>query len=182
MSWITTYMFKSALGSQGFKFITFISSFITRTSIFWPCPKIYHLHWDWNLKIPSIKQLTLLTFTWRKSLWYIQTPPHFWFDGWSTLINLYPCIRKLSSSNNVPWLRCVSNRHIVSVVCIALYAFKREILGKLWTAMLFRFQWQIEKLWPELGLGPGFDLISPHSISKSNFPEKFSEKLARSLK
>ena len=39
-----------------------------------------------------------------------------------------------------------------------------------------------KKLWPELGLGSGFDSISPHNISKSNFPEKFAKKLGRSLK
>ena len=27
--------------------------------------------------------------------------------------------------------------------------------------ILFRFQWQMEKLWFEVGLGPGFSSISP---------------------
>ena len=42
--------------------------------------------------------------------------------------------------------------------------------------MLLRFQWQIEKVSPELGLRPGFDSVSPHNISKSNVPNKFSKK------
>ena len=40
MSWITNYLFKSTLGSQGFKFFAFISCFITRTPTVWPCFKI----------------------------------------------------------------------------------------------------------------------------------------------
>ena len=38
---------------------------------------------------------------------------------------------------------------------------------KLWEVMLFRFQWQIEKLFQELGLGSGFNSISPLSCSKN---------------
>ena len=49
-------------------------------------------------------------------------------------------------------------------VCITLYAFKRETLAeKLWSAMLLRFQWQIEKLLLELGLKATFDSIYPHT-------------------
>ena len=40
MSWITNYLFESTLESQGFKVFVFISCFITRTPIFWPCIKI----------------------------------------------------------------------------------------------------------------------------------------------
>ena len=32
---------------------------------------------------------------------------------------------------------------------------------KLWAEILLKFQWQIEKLCPEIGFGPGFVSISP---------------------
>ena len=32
---------------------------------------------------------------------------------------------------------------------------------KLWAEILFKFQWQIEKLCPAIGFGPGFVSISP---------------------
>ena len=40
---------------------------------------------------------------------------------------------------------------------------------KLCAEMLLRFQWQIEKLWQELGLGPGFGSVSPLRLDKQNF-------------
>ena len=51
---------------------------------------VFHIHWDWNLNIPSSN---LFTFIGRKPLLYIQRPPRLWFDGWSILINLQPGIR-----------------------------------------------------------------------------------------
>ena len=35
--------------------------------------------------------------------------------------------------------------------------------------MLVRFQWQIEKLWEELDLGPGFCSISPLRLVKIKY-------------
>ena len=40
MSWITNYLSKPTFESQPFKFFAFISCFITRTPIVWPCIKI----------------------------------------------------------------------------------------------------------------------------------------------
>ena len=40
-------------------------------------------------------------------------------------------------------------------------ARKRDNFKKLCAEMLFRFWWEIENLWLELGFGPGFFSISP---------------------
>ena len=49
----------------------------------------------------------------------------------------------------------------MSELWVETYARNRDIFMKLPTEMLFRFQWHIENLSQELGLGPGFFSISP---------------------
>ena len=53
---------------------------------------------------------------------------------------------------------------IISNLCIMLYAVKSLTFKKSWDAMLFKFQWHIEKYLKELGLGPGFNSMSPLSL------------------
>ena len=48
--------------------------------------------------------------------------------------------------------------------------------------MLLRFQWQTEKLGPELGLRPGFDSISPHNLRKSKLSPKICQKTGQKPK
>ena len=43
----------------------------------------------------------------------------------------------------------------------ATYAFKRRNLAKLWTDILLRFQWQIERVSFGLQLGPGLTSATP---------------------
>ena len=43
--------------------------------------------------------------------------------------------------------------------------------GKLWAEILFKFQWQIEKLCPEIGFGPGFVSISPFNNIKNGIDQ-----------
>ena len=47
--------------------------------------------------------------------------------------------------------RWVSDRHITSKLWTVIYACKRDNFIKLCAEIL----WQIEKLWEELGFGPG---------------------------
>ena len=55
----------------------------------------------------------------------------------------------------------VSDRHITSKLWTVIHARKGDNFNKLCAEMLFRLQWQIEKLSQELGFGPGFFSISP---------------------
>ena len=63
---------------------------------------------------------------------------------------------------------------------IALYAFKREILEKLLAAV--EAPVTNRRQWLELDIGPEFNSVSPHNISKSEFLKKFAKKLVRTLK
>ena len=49
---------------------------------------------------------------------------------------------------------CVSEIQIISKLWPRTYAVRREILVKLWAEILFKFQWQIEKLCPEISISP----------------------------
>ena len=76
---------------------------------------------------------------------------------------------KLSSSKGKLGFKYVSERHTISNLRTAKYAFKSCTLAKLWAEMLFRFQWQMVKWLLKLRLGPGLVSISP---LKSSFHEK----------
>ena len=95
----------------------------------------------------------------------MQTPPLLRSLGLLALTSLYPFKTRLSSSIWRELLRKVSDKQIISNLCIALYASNSETLTKSWAEILFRFQWQKERLvhWP----GPGFTSTSPQSMSKS---------------
>ena len=43
--------------------------------------------------------------------------------------------------------------------------------------MLFKFQWQIEKFWPELGFVPGFNFTSPLKMTFSSQIQKWNKQL-----
>ena len=76
---------------------------------------------------------------------------------------------KLSSSKRKLEFKYVSERHTITNLCTAQYAFKSCTLAKLWVEMLFRFQWQMVKWLLKLRLGLGLVSISP---LKSSFREK----------
>ena len=65
--------------------------------------------------------------------------------------------------------------HIMSNLCREFYALKSEIFEKLSAGMLFRFQWQIEKFWLELGFGPGFNSTSPLKMTCSSQIQKWNK-------
>ena len=54
----------------------------------------------------------------------------------------------------------------MSKLWVETYARNRDIFMKLCAEMLFRFQWHIENLAQELGLGPEFFSILPLSVIK----------------
>ena len=47
----------------------------------------------------------------------------------------------------------------IILLWIAMLDLNRDNLMKLYVEILLRLQRQMEKLWQELGLGPGFDFI-----------------------
>ena len=62
--------------------------------------------------------------------------------------------------------RYVSDKHIISGLCMELCAINSDTLIKLWAAMLFKFQWQMLSFWKQLSFGPGFSSISPLSLMR----------------
>ena len=55
----------------------------------------------------------------------------------------------------------VSGKHIMSKLRRDVYAFKRETFDKLWTEILFKFQWHAEQFSQEFNLGPGLSFMFP---------------------
>ena len=99
----------------------------------------------------------------------MHTPPGLLLAGWSALIMILPGMSKLSLSKGKLKFKYVSERHTISNLCTAKYAFKSCTLAKIWAEMLLRFQWQMVKSFLKLRVGPGLVSISP---CKSSFREK----------
>ena len=72
---------------------------------------------------------------------------------------------KLSSSKGKLGFKYVSERHTISNLWTAKYAFKSCTLAKLWAETLFRFQRQMVTWLLKLRLGPGLVSISPFKSS-----------------
>ena len=91
----------------------------------------------------------------------MQTPPFLELDGWSALIKSNPGTCKLLSSHEISELRKVSARHKISTLLLEILPCKSAYFWKLCGGILFRFQWQIERLWSCFCLRPGLSSISP---------------------
>ena len=84
--------------------------------------------------------------------------------GCSAITGLYPGISKLTSSDKILLYKKVSERHERSRWLFAMWHKRRDNLIKLCTQITFTFQWNREKLWQELHLGPWFSSTSPISL------------------
>ena len=80
---------------------------------------------------------------------------------------------RLSSSKGKLEFKYVSERHKISNLRAAKYAFKNCTLIKLWAEMLLRLQWQIVKWLFKLRFGP--ELVSISTL-KNSFHKKRSKK------
>ena len=109
----------------------------------------------------------------------MQVLPRRFPDGWPAQDILQPGIFKLSSLEEASELRYVSEKQIISNLCITLYAVKSLTFKKSWDVMLFKFQWHIEKYLKKLGLAPGFNSMSPLSLNNLMWYNRYATNILK---